>query len=42
MLMIGLVTALFDMGMNGSRYASWAPWGIGMAALGLLFTKAFG
>lgn len=32
--MVGLtcfVTAILDMGMNGARYAGWAPWGIGVA-----------
>jgi hypothetical protein len=36
MLLIGLPTALIDMGMNGSRYAEWAPWGLGMTFIGLL------
>jgi hypothetical protein len=25
------VTALLDMGMNGGRYAEWAPWGFSIA-----------
>jgi hypothetical protein len=37
MIVVGLPSALLDMGMNGSRYAGWAPWGLAMAALGLLF-----
>jgi hypothetical protein len=34
-----LVTALIDMGMNGSRHAGWAPWGlaISMACMGGLY-----
>ena len=27
------ITATLDMGMNGSRYAGWAPWGLGIAAV---------
>lgn len=34
MTVFGLVTALLDMGMNGSRYASWAPYGFGIAFIG--------
>lgn len=26
-----LVTALLDIGMNGGRYARWAPWGLGIS-----------
>lgn len=29
--MVCFVIALIDMGMNGSRYAGWAPWGLGIA-----------
>lgn len=29
--LIGGVTAIFDMMMNGAAYADWAPWGFGMA-----------
>lgn len=32
-----MVTALLDMGMNGARYASWAPWGIGIASMCFAF-----
>lgn len=35
-----LVTALLDMGMNGSRYAGWAPWGLGIGAICLLIAGA--
>ena len=35
MAIIGLTTALLDMGMNGARYAGWAPYGVGMALVGL-------
>jgi hypothetical protein len=27
--MVCFVTAILDMGMNGARYAGWAPWGLG-------------
>ena len=27
-----LTTAIIDMGMNGARWAGWAPWGLGIAA----------
>ena len=26
-------TAVFDMMLNGSRHAEWAPWGIGIALM---------
>ena len=32
--MIGGVTAVIDMAMNGSQYAGWAPYGLTMAAIG--------
>lgn len=35
MICFGLVTAWFDMGMNGSRYADWAPFGFGIALIGM-------
>ena len=31
---VGLITALLDMGMNGARYAGWAPFGLALAAVG--------
>lgn len=39
MIMIGLPTALIDMGMNGTRYAYWLPWGLGMTGVGLGLTQ---
>jgi cytochrome bd-type quinol oxidase subunit 1 len=30
---ICFVTAVLDMGMNGGRYAYWAPWGLGICLL---------
>ena len=30
---ICFVTALLDVGMNGARYAEWAPWGLGLTAV---------
>jgi len=38
MIMVGLPTALLDRGMNG-QYARWAPWGLGMAIVGLLMAS---
>ena len=32
---IGLVTAILDMASNGGQYARWAPWGLGIALVGL-------
>lgn len=32
---IGFPTALLDMGMNGARYAGWAPYGLAMTFVGL-------
>ena len=39
MAVFGLVTALLDMGMNGSRYAGWAPFGLGIAGVGLILSN---
>jgi len=39
MAFIGIVTALLDMGMNGARYAGWAPYGLGMAIIGLILAS---
>jgi hypothetical protein len=36
MVAVGFSTALLDMGMNGARYAAWAPWGLGMTVIGLI------
>jgi hypothetical protein len=36
LIVIGLPTALIDMGINGARYAGWAPFGFGMAGAGLV------
>jgi hypothetical protein len=35
LIMIGLPTALLDLGMN-KPYARWAPWGFGIAVIGLI------
>jgi hypothetical protein len=35
MAVFGLLTAIFDMGMNGSAYAGWAPYGFVIAFIGL-------
>ena len=36
---ICLLTAFLDMGMNGTRYARWAPYGLfmSMAAVGIMW-----
>jgi hypothetical protein len=39
MLVTGLPTALLDMGMNGARYAYWAPWGLGVSLVGVLLAS---
>jgi hypothetical protein len=39
LIMVGLPTAVFDMGMNGARYSAWVPWGLGMAALGIVLVS---
>lgn len=41
-VVIGLVTAIFDMTMNGSKYAVWAPWGLVLCVIGLLVIRIFG
>jgi hypothetical protein len=33
-LLIGLPTALIDMGMNGSYGSGWAPYGLALAIIG--------
>lgn len=35
-LIVGLVTAIIDMMMNGGRYAGWAPFGLLMAGGGVI------
>lgn len=35
-LIVGLVTGILDLSMNGGRNAGWAPWGIGSAVVSLL------
>ena len=36
MMFVGLLTAMLDIGMNGARYAGSAPWGLGIAGIGLI------
>lgn len=36
------ITALLDMGMNGSAYAGWAPWGLGIALVCFVLVWLFG
>ncbi len=38
MLLVGLTTALIDYWMN-KPYASWTPWGLGMAGIGLILVE---